>query len=157
MEETEIPAESSFFSSFSKILSINIPENQPPILFKYKTPEKKLAEEIKKKKELKHKKLQKLNEKKRNYQQSTDIVREKSLRKIALKGIIKIFNEISAAQFEQKDKKQKEGARKLSERFKRRIKRLTETTETRKMIDYSVEKPKWNVLSEDFLKVDKVK
>lgn len=157
MEESELAPESSFFSAFSRILSINIPENQPPILFKYKTPEKKIAEEIKRKKELKHKKLQKLLDKKKNYQQNTDVVLEKTLRKIALKGVIKIFNEISTTQFQTKEKKLKEGARKLSERFKRRIKRLTESTETRKMINYAVEKPKWSVLTEDYLKVDQVK
>lgn len=148
--------ETSFFSAFSKILNLNVPENQPPVLFKYKTPEKKLAADLKSKKDQKHKKTQKMLEKRKYYKQATNVVQEKVLRKIALKGVIKIFNEISNAQFQKNEKKVKEGARKLSERFKRRMKRVTETTETRKMINYAVEKPKWNVLSEDFLKNDKV-
>lgn len=156
MEEVEGPTESSFFSAFSRILALNVPENQPPVLFKYKTPEKKLAADLKTKKEQKHKKSQKMMEKRKYYQEATNVVHEKSLRRIALKGVIKIFNEISNAQFQKNEKKVKEGARKLSERFKRRMKRVTETTETRKMINYAVEKPKWNVLSEDFLKNDKV-
>jgi molecular chaperone DnaK (HSP70) len=144
----------SFFNSFQKILAIKIPEGQPPILYKYKTPEKKIAQEIKQKKDLRHKKIQKMLEKKKNYEKETDIVKEKALRKTALKGIIKIFNEIATAQVKNKEEKIKEGIRKQSDRFKRRMKRITESTQTRKMINYTVEKPKWNVLREDFSKID---
>lgn len=142
----------SFFTAFSRILAINIPQGQPPILYKYKTPEKKICDEIKKKKELRHKKVQKLLEKKKNYEKDTNVVKEKALRRIALKGVVKLFNEIASTQTETKENTIKEGIRKQSERFKRRMKRITETSDTRKMINYTVEKPKWDVLREDFLK-----
>ena len=151
MEEKE----ASFFASFSRILRIKVPEGQPPVFYKYKTPEKKIVEDFKKKKELKHKKVQRLIEKKKNYEKDTNIVREKGLRRSALKGVIKLFNEIATKQVENKEEKVKEGARKQSERFKRRMKRISESSETRKMINYTIEKPKWDVLREDFLKTDK--
>ena len=156
MEEEIAPKDSStsFYAAFNKILSISIPSGQPPILFKYKTPEKKIADEIKKKKELRHKKVQKLIEKKKNYEKVTDFVREKTLRRVALKGVVKLFNDIASTQIKNKEKVIKEGIRKQSERFKRRMKRITESSETRKMINYTVEKPTWNVLREDFLKID---
>ena len=153
MEEPSAES-SSFFEAFNKILFVNIPEGQSPVLFKYKTPEKKIAETLKQKKTQKHKQVQDLEKKKKNYMVATDFVREKSLKKIALKGVIKIFNEVNSAQTTQKHKKTSEGQRKQSERFKRRIKRITESTETRKMINYAVEKPKWEVLRDNYLKLD---
>lgn len=138
--EDEAPQEEkvrSFFTAFSKILATKIPENQPPVLFKYKTPEKKIAEEIKRKKELRHKKVQKLQEKKKNYENDTNVVLEKGLRRVALKGVIKIFNEVASAQLERKTKKIKEGARKQSERFGRRMKRIPEDSEARKIVNYN--------------------
>jgi hypothetical protein len=154
MEEPEKLHESSFFSAFSKILATKIPENQPPVLYKYKTPEKKIAEEIKKKRVLHHKKTEKLMQKRKNYVESTDVVQEKYLRKTALKGVIKLFNEIAKGQVDKQKKIAKAGAMKQSERFKRRMKRVTENSETRKMINYAVEKPKWEVLRDDFLKAE---
>ena len=153
-EATIVKKVASFFTAFSKILSVAIPPNQPPILFKYKTPEKKLSEEIKRKKDLKHKKVQRLLEKKKNYEKDTDIVKEKALRRVALKGIIKLFNEIASTQIQNKENIIKAGIRKQSDRFKRRMKRITETSDTRKMINYTVEKPKWDVLREDFMKAE---
>ena len=47
------PDEPKFFTAFKRILNIPIPENQPPILFKYKTPERRIAAEAKREKELK--------------------------------------------------------------------------------------------------------
>ena len=98
--------------------------------------------------------MQKLIEKKKNYEKVTDFVREKTLRRVALKGVVKLFNDIASTQIKNKEKVIKEGIRKQSERFKRRMKRITESSETRKMINYTVEKPTWNVLREDFLKID---
>jgi hypothetical protein len=47
--------ENRFFLAFSKALAMNVPEGQPPILYKYKTPERKIAEEAKATKDLRRK------------------------------------------------------------------------------------------------------
>ncbi|CAG9323494.1 unnamed protein product [Blepharisma stoltei] len=148
-EENKEPA--SFFHSFSKILNAKIPENQPAILYKYKTPENKIAEQNREYKQKQAQKAEKEKEEKLNYNKITDVVKEKQLKQVALAGVVKLFNQITSRKIGHAVKKEKENSRKQSERFKRRIKGLSENEHTRKIIKYAVEPPKWNVLKDDFM------
>lgn len=85
-EPLEIKEAASFASSFHRILSSNLPDNQPAILYKYKTPENKIADQNHEHKLKQIKRAEKEKESKKNYSKITDVVKEKQLRKVALAG-----------------------------------------------------------------------
>jgi hypothetical protein len=144
---------SSFQEAFEKIIKIRIPDAQPPILFKYKTPEKKIAEERKRINEIKAKLSEKEKLRNKAYNKETDVVLEKKFKKLALKGVVKMFNSITRTQREDKKLKKLETKFKQSERFKRRHSRVNDSS-GRKILKYdAVQAPKWDVLREDYMTV----
>ena len=96
----------SFTEAFSKVLNRSGPSH--PILSKYKTPEAKIKEQSKQDKEARLKKSEREKKKLKAYNSSTDVVAEKQLKQAALRGVVKLFNEIQSKQIAFKyEKKQK--------------------------------------------------
>ena len=106
--EEGLPGESKFFTSFKRILNIPIPENQPPVLFKYKTPERRIAEEAKREKELKLKQGEIRKAKEAAHVTTTNDEQEEALKSVALKGVIKLFNDYQSKLSEKKEKEKTE-------------------------------------------------
>lgn len=140
---------SSFTTAFKKVLDSKVPQERPLVLSKYKTPEKKLQQH---KKELKEKRLKQVEKHKtpKTYTKETNILQETKLKKLALKGVVKLFNEINQRQKSESVKKTEIKRIKQSERFKKRMRRAGEESQARKIVKYEVEPPKWNVLRDDF-------
>lgn len=136
-----------------KALEFIVPEGTCPVLFGFQAPEK--VVEAKEKKLLREKKLLKLQKEMKVHRKDTDLTAEKALKTVALKGLLKLFNEVSEKQTQYKRDKKMKNERKqcksyLAERFKRRMGRLKVLGN--KTITEVME-PKWNVLREDFSKV----
>lgn len=136
-----------------KTLEFIVPEGTCPVLFALQAPEKVAAE--KEKKVLREKKALKLQKEMKVHRKDTDLTVEKELKRVALKGVLKLFNEVSEKQTLYKRNKKMKNARKLckcyaAERFKKRMGRLR--VPGNKII-CEVTEPKWNVLREDFSNV----
>ena len=86
----------------------------------------------------------------KTYTKETNILQETKLKKLALKGVVKLFNEINQRQKSESNKKTEIKRIKQSERFKKRMRRAGEESQARKIVKYEVEPPKWNVLRDDF-------
>lgn len=143
----------NFHDAFRKVLGAKIPEGQPAILFKYKTPEKRIAEEQKHYNDLQARKVKKRKDQEKAYNKETDFDQERQLRAIALKGIVKAFNEVSKAQRTAKRSESEAANFKNSMRFRRRMESLEgKLTSSRKLLKYdAVQPPKWDIFREDYL------
>mmetsp|Transcript_23313 Transcript_23313/g.41422 ORF Transcript_23313/g.41422 Transcript_23313/m.41422 type:complete len:167 (-) Transcript_23313:16-516(-) len=151
--QTSASMKTTFYDAFRKVLSANIPEGQPAILFKYKTPEKRIAEEQKHYNELQARKVKKRKEQEKAHTKETDYDYERQLRATALKGVVKVFNEISKAQRSAKKVESDAAKFKNSMRFRRRMETLEgKLVSSRKLLKYdSVQPPKWDIFREDYL------
>ena len=103
----------SFAQALQKVLEKSIPHDTSPVLFKYSTPEKKFAEAAKAEKLEKSKNAERVKRKLKCYSSSTDVVIERTLKKAALKGVVRLFNELSAKQVSFEKQKKMKNAKKL--------------------------------------------
>jgi hypothetical protein len=151
--QTSSSLRTTFYDAFCKVLGTNLPENQPAVLFKYKTPEKRIAEEQKHYNDLQARRVKKRKDQEKAYSKETDYDYERQLRSTALKGVVKVFNEVSKAQRAAKRTESEAAKFKNSMRFRRRMETLDgKLTSSRKLLKYdAVQPPKWDIFREDYL------
>ena len=146
------PDEPKFFTAFKRILNIPIPENQPPILFKYKTPERRIAEQAKAEKELRKKQADIRTAKESAHVKTTNTEQEDALKSIALKGVVKLFNDYQSQLSEKKEKEKTEEEQIRLERIKRKM-RMLRTKSHKATLPYTKESTgaTWDVLSDNYM------